>query len=90
MTTQIPVSITRDQMLAACRALGLDPALVVDLYLDHREGATIGVYVRSAEGQVLARGDNAVTAHVFIPLAPAPPAAAHRGTHHGEAVRDAE
>ncbi|WP_032769816.1 hypothetical protein [Streptomyces sp. CNS654] len=66
--TTIPTEVTLDQRRAACRALGLPPAMVADLRLA-REGVRASLYVLDREGRRIAHGEQLLTAAVHIPAA---------------------
>ncbi|MER7726399.1 hypothetical protein [Streptomyces sp. NPDC096323] len=66
--TTIPTSVTLDQRRAACRALGLPPALVQSLTV-RGDGATAALYVLDREGRRISHSGAPLTATVSIPLA---------------------
>ncbi|MCI4045469.1 hypothetical protein [Streptomyces sp. TRM75563] len=66
--TTIPTEVTLDQRRAACRALGLPPAMVADLRLA-REGVRASLYVLDREGRRIQHGEQPLTAAVHIPTA---------------------
>lgn len=67
--TTIPTEVTLDQRRAACRALGLPPAMVADLRLHARSGVHASLYVLDREGRRIAHGEQLLTAAVHIPFA---------------------
>lgn len=66
--TAIPTEVTLDQRRAACRSLGLPPAMVADLRLT-REGVRADLYVLDREGRRIRHGEQLLTAAVRIPFA---------------------
>ncbi|MGZ9931956.1 hypothetical protein ACXNSR_19015 [Streptomyces sp. NC-S4] len=66
--TAIPTAITLDQRRAACRALGLPPALVYDVRMHARDGVDACLYVLDREGRRIHHGEQPLTATVHIPL----------------------
>lgn len=64
----VPQHVTRAQLLAAVTALGIDPADVTQLHMDHRDGVTITVRARDTQGQIIAVGGCAAEAAYRIPL----------------------
>ncbi|WP_329219233.1 hypothetical protein [Streptomyces microflavus] len=66
--TTIPTEVTLDQRRAACRALGLPPAMVADLRLHARDGVRASLYVLDREGRRIAHGEQLLTATVNIPF----------------------
>ncbi|MFD3790787.1 hypothetical protein [Streptomyces cyaneofuscatus] len=67
--TTIPTEVTLDQRRAACRALGLPPAMVATLQLHARDGVRASLYVLDREGRRIAHGEQPLTAAVHIPAA---------------------
>ncbi|MFI8817467.1 MULTISPECIES: hypothetical protein [unclassified Streptomyces] len=67
--TTIPTEVTLDQRRAACRALGLPPAMVADLRLHARGGVHVALYVLDREGRRIQHGEQPLTATVHIPTA---------------------
>ncbi|MFJ2909366.1 hypothetical protein ACIO8F_08010 [Streptomyces sp. NPDC087228] len=67
--TTIPTEVTLDQRRAACRALGLPPAMVADLRLHARDGVRAHLYVLDREGRRIQHGEQPLTAAVHIPAA---------------------
>lgn len=65
---QTPDTLTRDQLLKACQALGLDPNLVVELHLT-RERVDVELFaIHSGHGGLVLAGDKFVTGNVSIPV----------------------
>lgn len=67
--TTIPTAVTLDQTRAACRALGLPPAMVADLRMHARDGVRASLYVLDREGRRIQHGEQPLTAAIVIPLA---------------------
>lgn len=67
--TTIPTEVTLDQRRAACRALGLPPAMVADLRVTAADGVRASLYVLDREGRRIQHGAAPLTAAVEIPSA---------------------
>ncbi|MFI6860177.1 hypothetical protein ACIBKZ_09725 [Streptomyces sp. NPDC050421] len=67
--TSIPTEVTLDQRRAACRALGLPPAMVADLHMHASDGVRADLYVLDREGRRIQHGAAPLTATVQIPPA---------------------
>lgn len=65
----MPKPITMDQLRAVCAALGLEEAPVRTVTVDVRHGVNATLLVRNATGNLVADGDDVLTATIRIPMA---------------------
>lgn len=73
MSVSLPATVTHEQLVAACDALGLPRGAgvrsVLISYGGEDAGATIGVAVRNGKGQFVAHEDEPLTAYAHVPIA---------------------
>ena len=65
---QTPDTLTRDQLLKACQALGLNPDYVTELHLTRERVDVELLVIHSRHGGLVLAGDKFVTGNVSIPV----------------------